>query len=115
PGVDAERALVVGGERSVRLGWTQVQIAGNSWDEAMLIRHLSAAGRMPVRIYDAIRGPSEDAERLLAEGAIVENGFILRGIKVSVDGALGSRGAALHEPYAAAAARGLLTWDRKRG
>lgn len=108
--VDAERALVVAGERSARLGWTQVQIAGNSWDEAMLIRDLSAAGRMPVRIYDAIRGPSEDADRLLAEGAIVENGFILRGIKVSVDGALGSRGAALHEPYADADTRGLLTW-----
>lgn len=111
--ISAERALVVGAERSARLGWTGVQIAGNSWDEAMLIRNLVAAGEIPVRIYNAIRGPSEDASRLLEHGAIVgehDGRFTLRTIKVSVDGALGSRGAALLEPYADADSTGLLTW-----
>lgn len=112
-GIDPARALTVGAERSARLGWTGVQIAGNSWDEAMLLRRLVRDNAIPIRIYNAIRGPSDDARKLLENGPIIgasDGRFTLRAIKVSVDGALGSRGAALLEPYADADHNGLLTW-----
>jgi predicted amidohydrolase YtcJ len=111
--VDARRALTVGAERSARFGWTSVHIAGNGWDEAMLLHRLIDQGDVPIRIYNAIRGPSDDADQLLRNGPIIgaSNGrFTLRAIKVSVDGALGSRGAALLEPYADAEGNGLLPW-----
>lgn len=106
-------ALVTGAKRSARFGWSGLQVAGNTWEEAMLLRQLVKDGEIPVRIYNAIEGPSADTSRLLEHGPIIgesDGRFTLRGIKVSVDGALGSRGAALLEPYADADTRGLLTW-----
>ncbi|HEX7046309.1 MAG TPA: amidohydrolase [Gammaproteobacteria bacterium] len=114
--ISAEKALIVGAERSARMGWTGIQIAGNSWDEAMQLRDLVEAGKIPVRIYNAVHGPSADAQKLLEHGPVIgahDGRFTMRGIKVSVDGALGSRGAALLEPYADADTRGLLTWRRE--
>jgi len=111
--VEPRRALITGAERSAGLGWTGVQIAGNDWDEAMLLRKLSKDGAIPVRIYNAVRGPSRSAQQLLEKGVLVgEAGgmFTLRTIKVSVDGALGSRGAALLDEYADAETTGLITW-----
>jgi predicted amidohydrolase YtcJ len=73
---------------------------------------LYAAGRIQLRLYDAIYGPSADADRLLSEGpapARCGDKLAVRGIKLYIDGALGSRGAALLEPYSdSPASRGLL-------
>jgi predicted amidohydrolase YtcJ len=86
----------------VRLGWTQLQIAGNTFYEVDQLCRLYALGRIQLRLYDAIYGPSADANRLLAEGPDPQHcggKLALRGIKLYIDGALGSRGAALLEPY----------------
>lgn len=107
------QALVTGAERSARLGWTGLQIAGNDWEEATLLRDLVREGAIPVRIYNAIRGPSPSARQLLEDGTRIaesDGRFTLRTIKVSVDGALGSRGAALLQEYADADTTGLVTW-----
>jgi predicted amidohydrolase YtcJ len=73
---------------------------------------LYAAGRIQLRLYDAIYGPSADADRLLSEGPAHEHcgdKLAVRGIKVYIDGAFGSRGAALLQPYSdSPASRGLL-------
>ncbi len=114
--ISAEKALVTGAERSARFGWTGLQVAGTTWDEAMLLRDLVVAGKIPVRIYNAIEGPSASTAKLLERGPVIgenDGRFTMRGIKVSVDGALGSRGAALLEPYADADTSGLLTWRRE--
>lgn len=111
--VDMRRALVTGAERYARFGWTGLQIAGNDWEEAAMLRQLVADSEIPVRIYNAMRGPSADARKLLQQGALVGASggmFTLRSIKVSVDGALGSRGAALLEEYSDADTTGLMTW-----
>jgi hypothetical protein len=99
---DLLKAIETGAERSVRLGWTQLQIAGNSWREMELICRLHQQGRIKLRLYDAIDGPGADAQRLLKQGASIDGcggRLTVRGIKVYIDGALGSRGAALLEPY----------------
>jgi predicted amidohydrolase YtcJ len=100
---DLERYLLLGVQRELSLGWTEVQIAGNSWDEVETLRRLYKDGRIKLRIYDAVSGPGEGAARLLQQGpSIGEFGgrFTVRTIKIHYDGALGSRGAALLEPYA---------------
>ncbi|MBS0419044.1 MAG: amidohydrolase [Proteobacteria bacterium] len=109
---ETARALEVGARRSVQLGWTQLQIAGNSFDEVEQLCRLYAAGRIQLRLYDAIYGPSADAERLLREGPDPQHcggKLAVRGIKLYIDGALGSRGAALLEAYSdSSGSRGLL-------
>jgi predicted amidohydrolase YtcJ len=109
---DLERALEIGARRSLQLGWTQLQIPGTHWKEIELICRLYAAGRMKIRLYAAIDGPGPDAERLLALGRKYEScdpRLTVRAIKLYMDGALGSRGAALEQPYSdAPASTGLL-------
>jgi len=106
------RALELGAARSVRLGWTQLQIAGNTRAEVDRLCALYRDGRIRLRLYDAVGGPGPDAAQLLA-GEIARkpcgDRLTLRGIKLYMDGALGSRGAALLAPYSdAPQSTGLL-------
>jgi predicted amidohydrolase YtcJ len=109
---DLARALAAGAERSVRFGWTQLQIPGTNWNEIEQICRLYAAGRIRIRLYAAIDGPGPDAERLLALGGRYQScdpRLTVRAIKLYMDGALGSRGAALEQPYSdSPASKGLL-------
>jgi predicted amidohydrolase YtcJ len=109
---EQRRALEAGAQRSVRVGWTQLQIAGNSLAEVEQLCQLYANGRIKLRIYDAVGGPGPDAEELIRRGPSgiqCSDRFVVRSIKLYVDGALGSRGAALLEPYSdSPASSGLL-------
>jgi predicted amidohydrolase YtcJ len=120
---ELERMLITASERSVRLGWTQVHDAGglnerNDWDEVGRLRRLFRDGRIKLRIYKAVYGPGPAADSVLLRGpAVGEFGgrFTLRTIKVQLDGALGSRGALLRQPYAdAPEAIGLIRVDLDR-
>lgn len=113
---DMEEALILGVRRSIELGWTQIQNAGAPFSEVERLKKLYADGKIKLRIYEAIRGPSPDASRLLREGAqtnLYDNRFTVRTIKVSIDGALGSKGAALLEPYADHDTTGLLMYKEE--
>jgi predicted amidohydrolase YtcJ len=106
------KALEVGAQRSVRLGWTQVQIAGNSFGQIDELCQLYQEGKIQLRLYDAVSGPGPEAARLLKEGPSLQRcggKLTVRGIKLYIDGALGSRGAALLAPYSdSPGSRGLL-------
>lgn len=103
------RALEVGAEREIQLGWTQVHVAGVSATDLALIQKLSAEKRLKLRTYLAMSNSGNAAETLFANGIVVGGQLSARGIKCYVDGALGSRGAALLEPYSdSAGSRGLL-------
>ncbi|HJU92763.1 MAG TPA: amidohydrolase [Pyrinomonadaceae bacterium] len=110
---DAERAVVLGVKRNIELGWTQIQDAGGSYTDVEIFKKLYEAGKIKLRIYKAVHGPGPSATRLLNEGATIGaygNRFTFRTIKVVSDGALGSRGAALLEPYSDATdTKGFLT------
>jgi predicted amidohydrolase YtcJ len=110
---EAEQNLLLGVRRELSLGWTEVQIAGNSWSEVELLRKLYGENKIAIRIYDAVDGPGPDADRLLEQGPRVgefAGRFTVRAIKIHYDGALGSRGAALLEPYSdAPETSGFLT------
>jgi predicted amidohydrolase YtcJ len=99
---NTEQAMMLADQRSIMLGWTQVQDPGGSYRDVELYKKLYGEGKLKIRIYKAVYGPGPEANRLLKEGPIIEafdNHFNVRSIKVVSDGALGSRGAALLEPY----------------
>jgi len=102
PAADAEKTALAADARSLMLGWCEVQDPGGSWDDVAVYRKLYGEGKLKVRMYKAVYGPGPQAERLLREGpqiAAFDHHLTVRTIKVVSDGALGSRGAALLEPY----------------
>jgi predicted amidohydrolase YtcJ len=112
---ERDQQIILGAQRSAQLGWTQVQDAHGSWAEVERMRRLYRDGRIKVRIYKAISGPSADATRLIEQGPSIDEfdgKLTVRVIKVVMDGALGSRGAALLQAYSDDPdTRGLITTD----
>lgn len=109
---DNERALILADQRSLALGWTQVHDAGVGYDQIEMAKRLYGEGRLKIRLYEAVRGPSADAQRLLKEGpqiGLYDGRLTVRDIKISIDGALGSKGAALLDNYADHDTNGFLT------
>lgn len=93
---------------NAELGWTQTHDAGMSWRLVNLLRELYEEGEMSHRVYIAM--PISEADVLFDQGKerSADDWFALRGIKVFIDGTLGSRGAALIEPYADADTSGFM-------
>lgn len=93
--------------RSVRLalsyGFTGAHDMETSLETIEAYKALIAANEFPFRInaYPRIANAGELLDRILAAGRYEDPGLRLqvRGVKVSIDGDLGSRGAALMAPY----------------
>lgn len=94
-------------------GWTGLHDMGSSTEEVGYQRALAANGRMPIRI-DNYMSP-KDAAAVLSSGPSQDpTGLVrVRGVKMYMDGALGSRGAALLAPYADAEGTGLILTPRE--
>jgi predicted amidohydrolase YtcJ len=106
-----ERALDYALEETARFGLTGVHEAGTSWPLLQLYLKRSREGRLPLRVYAMADGANETLARLCEMGPIEdESGRVLaRSVKLYADGALGSRGAAMIEPYTdAPETKGLL-------
>ena len=96
------RVVALAAEESLSKGVTSFHDAGVSFDAIDGYRRLAEAGELPVRLYVMVRAPNEElAEKLAAYRMIgVGNGHLtVRAIKKQIDGALGSHGAWLLEPY----------------
>ena len=109
---NTDEAILLGVKRSIELGWCQIQDAGGSYADVTSMRKLYGEGKIKLRIYKAVHGPSPASARLLSDGATTEEfggRFTLRTIKVVFDGALGSKGAALLEKYSDYDTAGFLT------
>ncbi|WP_278070322.1 amidohydrolase [Brevundimonas sanguinis] len=83
-----------------RYGWTGVHFMSAPWKDVPLLESMAEAGEAPLRVYNAI--DMGDARALMAGGPrdAGDGRVITRAIKFYADGALGSRGAKLFEPYA---------------
>ncbi|MEQ1490492.1 MAG: amidohydrolase [Terricaulis sp.] len=100
-------ALQQGARLYASRGWTGVHNMSTSLVEARFFQELSASGDLPLSA-DLYLTP-DDAEGILETGPYGEGAVKVRGIKMYMDGALGSRGAALLAPYSdARASTGLL-------
>jgi predicted amidohydrolase YtcJ len=86
-----------------RLGLTTVHDAGVQAGLVEVYKRLIDQGKLRTRLYVMLRMPLEQIEPFLANGPLIGYGahhLDVRAIKIVADGALGSRGAALLEPYA---------------
>jgi len=87
-------------EEALRFGITSFQDAGSGFGTIAFLKEMSAAGELPVRLYVMIREGNEALREGLAEHYLVGDFMTVRSIKRTIDGALGSHGAWLLEPYA---------------
>jgi len=95
--------------RCAQGGMTGVHDAGMDLRTFELLRRWDEEGRLPLRVYVMVDGMGPDREAFLRMGPVQGNKLTARAVKLSVDGALGSRGAALHSAYADEAGhKGLL-------
>jgi predicted amidohydrolase YtcJ len=99
---DEEQAIVLGVKRDIELGWTQVQDPGGTFAEVEMFKKLHDEGKIKLRIYKALSAPGKEAQRLLSDGPIIgadDYHLTVRTLKLYADGSLGSRSAALLQPY----------------
>ncbi len=102
---EIEEAYIKGAAREVSLGWTGVHNMSAPAADVPLMNRLSDAGKLPLRIYNAVDGAdikpaAEDAPFDPKIFGASKNGLVVtKAIKLFMDGALGSRGALLSEPY----------------
>ncbi len=104
PTTDKERELAFQKalDQMASVGITSVHEAGTDVRSWNLYKQFADDGRLKTRIYGMISGAGPTFDTLSANGPIesyADDMLALRSVKLYSDGALGSRGAALIEPY----------------
>ena len=90
-------------EEALTNGITSFHDAGVGFSTVDLFKELANEGNLPVRLYVMILSNSAELEEKLASYRMIgygDNHLTVRSVKRSIDGALGSHGAWLLEPYA---------------
>ena len=97
---DLRNAYATASQRILAEGLTGVHDAGVGLTEARVLMSMAEAGDLPIRVYAMISGADENLDAV-GEPLIGYGGdrLDIRSVKLYSDGALGSRGAALLEPY----------------
>jgi hypothetical protein len=97
----AERAdtYAEGATVMASLGWTGGHDMSVPYSDVAMIEGLADEDRLPIRVYvsvnpDGLAALARETPRIADDGRV-----ITRAVKMYMDGALGSRGAALLEPY----------------
>lgn len=96
-----ERADVYaeGAARLASLGWTGAHDMSVPYSDVAMIEDLAAQDRLPIRVYVSVN-PDGYADLAREVPRVADDGRVItRAVKLYMDGALGSRGAALLEPY----------------
>ncbi len=101
---EMRRMITLAGEESLRHGITSFQDMGTTFAEVDLIRTMAGEGNLPVRLYMAFEEQADDMRGRLDEYRMIgygNNFLTVRTIGEKVlDGALGTHGGWLLEPYA---------------
>jgi len=99
---DERKVLALADEEVISKGITSLHDAGEPFDTVDRVKRMIDDGKMHVRLWIMLRVPNQalkqsvDAYRVIGYG---NDMLTVRAIKVTADGALGSRGAWLLEPY----------------
>jgi hypothetical protein len=110
-------ALAAATKHLLSLGITSVHDAGVSARENDYYRQLANSGNLDVRLYGMISSTDPELGEMLSAGPSNDplDLYSARSVKVYTDGALGSRGAALLEPYSDRAGHsGLLLTSKEQ-
>lgn len=116
--MQVEKALDLAVKKCLQFGLTSLHEARTTSIMLESLRALKTKGKLRSRIYVMLDWTEEDLlERYFREGPEIDpdHWLTVRCVKIFVDGALGSRGAALLEPYADAPQEtGLVTTPEDR-
>ncbi|MEE2897457.1 MAG: amidohydrolase [Gemmatimonadota bacterium] len=98
---DARRVALLAQEEAFSKGITSFQDAGSGFRTVDLWKEMVDDGSLKIRLWVMIRAGNESLAENLAAYRVVGHGdrLTVRAIKKSIDGALGSHGAWLLEPY----------------
>lgn len=101
PTLEERTALYELGARTLAAsGWTGIHNMSVSFADVEIMETLAAEGRMPVRIANYVNPEGYASVAALVGTEQADERVLTPGVKFYMDGALGSRGAALLEPYA---------------
>jgi predicted amidohydrolase YtcJ len=99
----ARRQVELAGQEALAKGVTSFHDAGTSFETVEFFRTLADERALPLRLYVMVRADTAELARELPRRRLRGYGgdfLTVRSIKVSIDGALGSHGAWMLEPYA---------------
>ena len=112
---DKEQALLKAQANCFAVGLTSVGDAGLELDDVLLIDSLQKAEKMIMKINAMLSPTDENFLHFLDQGVYTTPNLTVRTVKLYADGALGSRGALLLEPYSdAKQTKGLQVESRER-
>jgi hypothetical protein len=94
-----ESALVQAQHDCFKVGLTSVVDAGLDYETILLIDSLQQAGKLKMRINAMLSPTEKNINEFVEKGAFQKERLTVNSIKLYADGALGSRGALLIEPY----------------
>jgi predicted amidohydrolase YtcJ len=100
---DPRRRVELATQEVLSKGVTSFQDAGSSFDTIDVFKAMADEGALGVRLWVMVRDSNDRMREKLAAYRTIDAGdkrLTVRGIKHSIDGALGSHGAWLLEPYA---------------
>lgn len=93
------QALLTAQKDCFEVGLTTVTDAGLDKDEILLIKRLQEENKLKIRVYAMISPNKENFEYFYPQGPLHLPRLTVSSVKLYADGALGSRGALLLEPY----------------
>jgi len=99
---ELEETVLVSTNNLVKYGITSVHDMGVGERTIQIYKKLADEGKLPIRIHAYVDGIGDTWNKYLKEGKLIgyQNNFVnVDGIKLFVDGAMGSRGALMTEPY----------------
>ena len=96
---DKIKALMLAENKCFEYGLTTIDDAGLSKKDILLIDSLQQSDIIKMRIYAMISNNNDDINYFIKRGIYKTDKLNVRSVKVYADGALGSRGALLKEPY----------------
>ena len=94
-----EKALLKAQENCFAVGLTTVSDAGTDLLDVLLIDSLQKSGKLKMRIYIMLNPTKDNFDHFISKGVYSTDNITVRSIKLYTDGALGSRGALLLQPY----------------
>jgi predicted amidohydrolase YtcJ len=100
---DPRRVVELAQEEALSKGITSFQDAGSSFEQIDIFKEMAEDGSLDIRLWVMVRESVAELTENLAEYRMIgvgEDRLTVRAIKMAIDGALGSHGAWLLEPYA---------------
>lgn len=96
---DMENALLAAEKICVANGLTSVQDAGLDYAVVKKMEEMYTQGKLNIRMYAMLNPTEENFKNYMSKGPLRKGNLHIQSVKLYADGALGSRGACLLQPY----------------